>query len=172
MARVLHAAECFDGSRDRKDPVRQRDKNALIEKRRELGEKLFGESGAVYQQPIEIDPEKLDVVAERLQPEFAIGVEVALPKLHKAPVRPEDRKAFVDGVPCHRIQHNVDTLAVGNFANVVGEGERARVDDVVCPNPAEKLAFLDRPGGSENFGADPTGILDGSQADAAGGPLN
>jgi hypothetical protein len=34
---VLHAAERFDGSRDRKDPVRQRHKNALIDKRRELG---------------------------------------------------------------------------------------------------------------------------------------
>ena len=78
MARVLHAAKRLDGSRDGKDPVRQRDKNALIEERRKLGEKLFGESRAVDQQPIDIDPEKLDVVAERLQPEFAVGVEVAL----------------------------------------------------------------------------------------------
>ena len=172
MARVLHAPERLDGSRNRKDPVRQREKNALIEKRRKLGEKLFGESGAVGQQPIEIDPEKLDVVAERLQAEFAVCVEIALPELHKAPIGPEDRKAFVDGVPCHRIQHYIDALAVGNFANIVREGERARVDDVVRPNPAEKLALLDRAGGSENFGADPQGILDGGQADTAGGPLN
>src|ERR1700730_13802440 len=142
MARVLHAAECFDGSRDRKDPVRQRDKNALIEKRRKLGKKLFGESGAVYQQPIEIDPEKLDVIAERLQPEFAIGVEVALAELHKTPIGPKDRKAFMDGIPCHRIQYDVDTLAMGNFANVVRESERARVDDVLCSDPPEKLALL------------------------------
>ena len=78
----------------------------------------------------------------------------------------------MDGVPCHRIQHYIDALAVGNFANIVREGERARVDDVVRPNPAEKLALLDRAGGSENFGADPQGILDGGQADTAGGPLN
>ena len=129
-------------------------------------------AGAVDQQPIEIDPEKLDVVAERLQSEFAVGVEVALSELHKAPIGPKDRKAFVDGIPCHRIQHHVDTLAVGNFANIVGEGERARVDDVVRPDPAEKLALLDRAGGSENFGANPSGILDGGQADAAGGPMN
>jgi hypothetical protein len=79
MARVLHAAERLDGSRDRKDPVRQWDKNALVEERRKLGEKLFGECGTVDQEPIEIDAEKLDVVAERSQPEFAVGVEVALP---------------------------------------------------------------------------------------------
>ncbi len=49
MARVLHAAERLDGSGDRKDPVRQRHKNPLIEERRKLGEKLFGESGAIDQ---------------------------------------------------------------------------------------------------------------------------
>src|SRR5437763_14621844 len=140
--------------------MRQWDKNALVEERRKLGKELFRESGAVDQQPIEIDPEKLEIIAERLQTELAVGVEVALAELHKAPIGPEDRKAFVDGVPRHRIQHHVDTLAAGNLANVVREGERARIDDVVDPNPAEKLAFLDRPGGSENFGADPQSILD------------
>src|SRR5947209_775348 len=152
--------------------MRQWDKNALVEERRKLGKELFRESGTVDQQPIEIDAEKLEIIAERLQTELAVRVEVALAELHKAPVRPEDGKAFVDGVPRHRVQHHVDTLAAGNFANVIGEGERAGVDDVVCPDPAEKLAFLDRAGGSENFGADPQGILDGGQADAAGGPMN
>jgi hypothetical protein len=78
----------------------------------------------------------------------------------------------VDGIPCHRIQHYVDTLAVGDFANVVGEGERARIDDVIGPDPAEKLALLDRAGGSEDFGANPQGVLDGGQTNAAGGPMN
>ncbi len=114
----------------------------------------------------------MDVVAERLQPEFAVGVEVALSEFHKAPIGPEDRKAFVDGVPRHRIQHHVDPLAVGNFANVVRESERARIDDVLRPNPAQKLALFHRPGGSENFGTNPSGILDGGQADAAGRPMN
>ena len=112
MPRVLHAPERFDGSRDRKDPIRQRDKNALIEKRRQLGEKLSGKSGAVDQQPIKINPEELDVIAEGSQPKFAVGVEVALAELHKTPIGPKDRKALMDGIPCHRIQYDVDTLAI------------------------------------------------------------
>jgi hypothetical protein len=143
VTRVLHAPERFAGSRDRKDPVRQRDKDALIEKGRQLGEQLSGKSRAVDQQPIEINPEELDVVAEGLQPKFAVGVEVALAELHKTPIGPQDRKAFMDGIPCHRIQYDVDTLAMSNFANIVRESERARVDDVLCSDPPEKLALLD-----------------------------
>lgn len=47
MPRVLHAAERLGGARDREDPMRQRDKNALLEERIELGEKLAAESGTV-----------------------------------------------------------------------------------------------------------------------------
>jgi hypothetical protein len=90
MPRVLHAAERLGGSRDRKHSMRQRDKNALIEKRSELGEKLAAESRAINQQPIDIDPKELDIVAERLQSDFAVGEEVPLSELHETPVGPAD----------------------------------------------------------------------------------
>jgi hypothetical protein len=126
MPRVLHAAERLGSSRDREDPIWQRDKNALIEKRSELGEKLAAESWTINQQPIDIDSKELDVIAERLQSDFAVGEEVSLSELHKTPVGPEDRKAFVDRLPGDRVQYDVDTFAVGNLTDVVGEGERSR----------------------------------------------
>src|SRR5271167_4490814 len=142
MARVLHAAERFASSRDREDPMRQRDKNALLEKRSELGEKLAGERRAVDQQSIDIDPKELDIIAERLQSDFAVGEEVPLPELDETPVGPEDREAFVDCLPGDRVQDDVDTLAIGNLADVVREGKRPRVDDVLRPEPAQKLALF------------------------------
>ena len=51
-------------------------------------------------------------------------------------------------------------------------GAAPRPDPEIGPDPAEKLALLDRASGSENFGANPQGILDGGQANAAGGSVN
>src|SRR6516225_2606625 len=172
MPRVLHATECLGGSRDREDPMRQRDKSTLLEKRSELGEKLAGESRTIIQQSIDIDPNELDIIAERLQSDFVVGEEVPLPELDETAVGPEDRDSFVDCLPGDRIQYDVDTLATGNLADVIGEGERPRVDDVLRPESAEKRALFHRTSRGEDFGADRLGILDGGQTDAAGGPLH
>jgi len=140
---VLHAAERFGGARDREDPIWQRDKNALIEERSKLGEKLAGESRAINQQSIDIDPKELDIIAERLQSDFAVSEEVPLPELHETPVGPEDRKALVDRLPGDRVEDNVDTLAIGNLTDVIGEGERPRIDNVLSPEPEQKLTLFD-----------------------------
>jgi hypothetical protein len=142
MPRVLHATERLGGSRDREDPMRQRDKNALLEKWSELGEKLAGESRAINQQSIDIDPKKLNIIPERLQSDFTIGEEVPLPELDETPVGPEDRDSFVDCLPGDRVQNDVDTLAISNLADVVREVEQAGIDDVLRPEPAEKLALF------------------------------
>ena len=142
MPRVLHATECLGGSRDREDPMRQRDKSALLEKRSELGEKLAGESRTINQQSIDIDPKELDIIAERLQSDLVVGKEVALPEFDETSVGPEDRDSFGDRLPGDRIQYDVDTLAICNLADVIGKGERPRIDDVLHPEPAEKLALF------------------------------
>ena len=140
---MLHAAERFGGARDREDPIWQRDKNALFEERGKLGEKLAAETWTINQQPIDVDPEKLDIIAERLQSDFAVGEEVPLPELHETPVGPEDRKAFVDRLAGDRVEDDVDTLAIGNLTDVIGEGERPRIDNVLSPEPEQKLTLFD-----------------------------
>src|SRR5215469_7657440 len=142
MPRVLHAAERLGGSHDREHSIRQRDKDAPIEERGKLGEELAGESWTINQQPININPKELDIIAERLQSDFAVGEEITLSKLDETPVRPKYRKAFVDRLAGDRVQDNVDALAIGNLTDVIGESERPRVDDVMCPETDQKLALF------------------------------
>ncbi len=127
----------------------------------------------VEKQPIDVDAAELDVVAERLQPELGVGPEIALAELDEAAVGPQQRHALVQRLAGERIQHDVDALAAGQAADLIGKGERARVARCSARrDDAGNRRFVGVPAVAKISGADALRVLDRGQADAAGGAVD
>ena len=74
--------------------------------------------------------------------------------------------------PGEGVQDDVDTLASGEFRNLVGEGERARIAHMVGAEVAEKGALFLAAGGRNHLGAAMLGDLDGGEPDGARAPMD
>ena len=78
------------------------------------------------------------------------------------------RDALRDRFAGERVEHDVHALAAGQVEHLLGEGERARIHDVLDAERREIGALLGAAGGGEDLGADLLRDLDRRQADAAG----
>src|SRR5579859_6677070 len=157
---MLHAAECLRRSRHREYAVRQRAEDPFVDKRRKRR--------LIAQQPVDVYAGELDVVAEGAKPELAVGVEIALPELDETAKRAKDGKALVDGLARNRIEDDIDPFTAGDLEDLVREGERARIDNMLHPEPAQETALLRRPRGGEDLGTHQLRVLDRGDADTAG----
>jgi len=100
------------------------------------------------------------------------AVKIALAEFDEAAVRTKDREPLVDRLARQRIEDDVDPLAAGHLADIVGEGERAGVDDVLHPKPSQQRPFFRRTRRREDFCPDRLRELDRGEAHPARGTVD
>src|SRR6202011_1147507 len=93
------------------------------------------------QQSVGVDTEIGQIVAERAQPDLAVGVNVTLPDFEKATERLEQSEILADGLAGERIEHNIEAFSFRNAHHLVGEIARARVEDMIDANETQILRF-------------------------------
>ena len=89
---LRHVAHRLLGLGDREHEFGQRPVDALLEVAHHLAQHLAGELGTLVAQPVEIDGEERDVLAERQQADAAVAIDVALADLDEAAVGPQDAR--------------------------------------------------------------------------------
>ncbi len=72
-------------------------------------------------------------------------------RFHEAAVSAEQRQTLQRKFTRQGVQYDVDTLAAGDFHNLVGKSERARIHDVLHAQRFEVVALFGRASGGENF---------------------
>src|SRR3989449_10140008 len=120
----------------------------------------------------EVKDEIRDVVAKRLQADLRVTVDVDLSDFDESAERSQHREALRDEVPGQRVEHRVDAAAAGDLHDLVGEAQRAGIQDLAHAHVAQEPTLLGRAGGGEDFQTQMPSDLDRRQADAAGGGMD
>ena len=128
---LRHVTESIGNARDRERCDRQRCDFAGFQHRVDLGQQLFHQLWLLHSDRRKIENGKLDVLAQGLQSDGGIGINVALADLEEAAIRGEDVHAFRDVSGRKRIQDDINALAVRDAHDLVCEVEIARVHDVL-----------------------------------------
>ena len=171
MPRLLHQPE---GVRDlvrREGLEGQRLQPALLEQGHDLAEQPGPVLALVLKHLVEVDAEVGQVPAERPQADMGVGDVVALAQLDEAAERLEDVEAALHRLAEQAVQHHADAVA-GDAADVVDEGEGARVEHVLGAQRLDQGALLARAGRGDDPGALQLGDLQGREADAAGAAMD
>ena len=124
------------------------------------------------EQPVEIDRKVREVLPELEEVEAGVLVDVPLAHFHEPAGGRQRGEPFPDRLAGQRVEDDVDPLALRSLADLVGEGEGPRVEDLVDPQGAEVLTLLGAAGGCEDLRAEVAGDLDRREADTAGGRVD
>src|SRR5690606_13326927 len=81
----------------------------------------------------EIDEGEAEALEERLEPQRLVGEVVTLADLDKSSAHAQQVEALFEELTRERVEHDVDTLAVGPAKDVAHELIGARVGDMVDP---------------------------------------
>ena len=98
--------------------------------------------------------------------------EVGLAQFQEPSALAQHGEAGRDRLAGERIEHQVDALAAGRFADLIGKIERAGIHHVLDAQRLQVLAFPRAAGGGEDLRADLPGNLDRGQSHAAGGRVD
>src|SRR5262249_26805357 len=121
---------------------------------------------------LDVDRKEREVAPERLHVELLVEVDVGLPDLHEPPVRREQPEALAQRLSGKRIQHHIDTASPGHGADLLDEGERARIEGMCHALREEVLAALGGSSGGEDLRSHVAGDLDGGHAPSARTAVN
>lgn len=152
----------------RVEVVRQRAVRPLLDSAGELGEVPCGQCGLGVEHLQGVDGVEGQVVAEGPQGQSAAGVDVALAEFDAAAAGPQDVEVAGNGLACKGVEDDIDALTTGQLKHLVGEGERAGVQDVVGAQQGQQRALGGTAGGGDDPRADVLGILQGGEAHPAG----
>ena len=94
---------------------------------------------------VEIDGEEGDVVAEGMEPEGSVGVDVALADLEEPAADRQRLDAARDRLPGEAVEHEVEPLR-HDPPRLVGERQAPRAHHVLCPGAAHPRALFVVPG--------------------------
>ena len=92
---------------------------AIGEQRHHFPEQTAGEVRLALHQLVGIDPEKCNVVPERLQTDFGILIEIAFAQFQKSPERPEYAQVSGDRLARQGVEYHVYAFAAGGEQNFV-----------------------------------------------------
>jgi hypothetical protein len=115
----------------------------------------------------EIDCMERGIVAQGMEPQRGIGVDVAFADLEKTAACGENRNALLEEGAGQGIEHDIDPAAVGLPSHVIREGERARIEYLLDAASMEIASLLLTSGCRENFGAQRLRDADCRQPDSS-----
>ena len=116
----------------------------------------------------QVDGVEREVATEREQPQPGVAVDVAFADLDESSAERQQFEPGALGGTGQRVEHDVDAVAVGVAADLLGELDAARVVDMLNSHVAQQFSALRAAGGGEDLGSGGTGDGDRGLAHAAG----
>ena len=172
MAGALHQPEGVAQPLAAEHAMRQGLEFAGREQLNQFAEQALRELAMVDDQLVDVDAEVAEVAAERPQADMSVGVEIALAELDEPAERPQAVERADHRFAGQRIQHDVDAAALGVGGNLVGEGERARIQHQVGAEIAQHRALFLRAGRGNDLGTAEARDLQGREPHRAGAAMD
>ena len=116
----------------------------------------------------QVDGVEREVAPEREEPQPGVAVDVALADLDESSTERQQFEARALGGAGDRVEHDVDAVAVGVTAYLVGELDASRVVNVLNTHVAQQLSTLLAARGGEDLGSCGAGDRDRRLPHAAG----
>src|SRR5690606_14927706 len=129
MAGFLHQPECVRDPFGVKHAIGQGLIDACFKTADDICKKLLCERGPLHHELIGINPEIAEIVAEELQADAIVLVEIALAEFKKAPEGTKQAEIAMDGFARKGVQDNIHALAIRDAHDVVGKVEGARIEN-------------------------------------------
>ena len=167
MARLRDLLQRLGRAPDPEDLERRQPVDAALDLADDGGEDLADELRLLGHEPVDVEREVGQVLAEVEQADAPVLVDVALADLDEAAGRREHGDALRDRVAGKRVQDDVDAAAARRLQDLVREVERARVVHVLDAEGAQVRPLRVAASGRVDLRAELPCDLDRREADGA-----